>query len=212
MELALIVKYAKLIAGIAVAVVIAGLVALAFEKTYTHGYNVAKAAGDASLSGYKALVAQGDAKAASDAFGRYATDVKRGQVAEAGFINVQTASAGQAEAIKEQIDGVTQPHTQPASLVASQSSSTVTPVYSCVFSRGFVRLWNAAAGIADDSDRALQGASGTGAASDRSSSDATTDSGVSQADILDWFVDYANRAHGTENKLKGVRAALPSQQ
>ncbi|WP_175992325.1 hypothetical protein [Burkholderia vietnamiensis] len=212
MELSLIVKYAKALAGIAVAVVIAGLVALAFEKTYAHGYNVAKALGDKSLSDYKASISQASTQAASDAFGRYAADVTRGQAAESGFINVQTASAGQVTALKEQIDGVTQPPVRPAHPATVQSVKTATPVYSCVFSRGFVRLWNAAAGIADDSDRALQAGTGTGAAADGPSTDATTDSGVSQADILDWFVDYANRTHGTENKLKGVRAALPAQQ
>ena len=137
----------------------------------------------------------------------------RGQAAESGFLNVQSAATDQSVALKEHIDDVVQPPVlRPSRAVGVQSVATVTPVYSCVFSRGFVRLWNAAAGIADDSDRALPGGTDPGAAADGSGSDATTDSGVSQADILDWFVDYANRAHGTENKLKGVRAALPSQQ
>jgi hypothetical protein len=206
--MALISKYAKLLAGIVVAV----LLAFAFAKTYEHGYSVAQSIGDKNLSDYKAKIAQASASAASDAFGRYATDVTRGQSAESGFLSSQTTAFTQTTALKEQIDNVTPPPIIRAARATAQSAETVAPVYSCVFSRGFVRLWNAAAGIADDSDRALQGSTAPGSSADGSGSDATTDSGVSQADILDWFVDYANRAHGTENKLKGVRAALPAQQ
>jgi hypothetical protein len=201
-------SYVKLIAGI----VLAALVAFAFYETYQHGYGVAQSIGEKNLSDYKTQIAQANTAAATDAFGRYAADVTRGQAAESGFINVQTAGATRAEALKEQIDDVTQTPVVQSPRAAIQSAATVTPVYSCVFSRGFVRLWNAAADVADDSDRALQGSAGTGAPAGGPGPDATTDSGVSQADILDWFVDYANRAHGTEDKLKGVRAALPVSQ
>jgi hypothetical protein len=207
--MATISKYAKIIAGVVAAV----LLAFAFAKTYEHGYTVAQAIGDRNLSDYKASIQQASASAASDAFGKYATDVTRGQAAESGFLNVQSAADTQAVTLKEHIEDVSQPYIPaPQRAVSVQSDATVTPVYSCVFSRGFVRLWNAAAGIADDSDRALQGGTDSSAAADGSGSDATTDSGVSQADIIDWFVDYANRAHGTENKIKGVRAAVPTQQ
>ncbi|CAB3764168.1 hypothetical protein [Paraburkholderia humisilvae] len=206
--MAMISKYAKIIAGIVIAV----LLAFAFAKTYEHGYSVAQSIGDKNLSDYKASIQQASASAASDAFGKYAADVTRGQAAESGFLNVQSAAITESVALKEHIDDVTQPHVAaPQRAVNVQSAPTITPVYSCVFSLGFVRLWNAAAGIADDSDRALQGGTGPGTAADGPDADATTDSGVSQADILDWFVDYANRAHGTEDKLKGVRAALPAQ-
>lgn len=213
MELSLIGKYAKVLAGIVLAAAIAGLLAMAFGETYQHGYHVAKAEGDKALANYKASIAQASVSAASEAFGRYAADVTRGQAAESGFINVQTATAEEAKALKEQIDGVTQPPRVPTARVrSSQAVAGVTGSADCLFSRGFVRLWNAAAGAADDRNRALQASADTGVASDRSNADAAACSGVSQADILDWFVDYSNRAHGTENKLKAVREALPARQ
>jgi hypothetical protein len=213
MELSLIAKYAKVIVGIVIAVVIAALVGLAFEKTYQHGYNVAKALGDKSLSDYKASIAQASASAASDAFGRYAADVTRGQTAESGFLTARSFGAAQATVLKEHIDEVT---ASPVRAIQSgstrQSVASFPAVPQCLFTVGFVRLWNAAAGIADDRDRALQAGTGTGNAADGPGTDAATCSGVSQADIIDWFIDYSNRARDTENKLKGVRAALPVQQ
>ncbi|PVX80038.1 hypothetical protein [Paraburkholderia unamae] len=199
-------KYAKLVAGIVLAV----LLAFAFAKTYEHGYSVAQAIGEKNLADFKASSQQASASAASDAFGRYAADVTRGQAAEAGFLNDQSNGAVRATAIKEQIDDVTQPRVAqvPHSGTALVAAPAAT-AYDCAFSRGFVRLWNAAAGIADDSDAALQAGTHSSNAPGRSATDATVDSGVSQADILDWFVDYANRAHNTEDKLKAIRNLQP---
>jgi hypothetical protein len=198
---------------IAAAFALAALIGIAFWKTYDAGYDKAAAIGATNLANYKATIAQASAKAASVAFGRYAADVTRAQAAESGFLNIRRTDDNRAEALKEQIDAVSQPYVPaPPQLHNVQSAATVTPLYSCRFSIGFVRLWNAAAGIADDSDAALQASAYPGGVTGGSSSDATTDSGVSQADILHWFIDYANRAHGTENKLKAIRDLQPASQ
>ncbi len=204
--MAMISKYAKLVASL----VAAALIAFAFAKTYQHGFNVAEAKGNAALADYKAKQANAATSAASQAFGKYADDVLRGQRAESQFLADQGVTTTQIGALKEHIDAVAQPHVSPVSR-ASTAASAVT-VDRCVFTRGFVSVWNSAAGIADDADGALQNRAGTGSAAGASGTDAAADSGVSQQDILDWFVDYAARSRKTELKLKGVKAALPEQE
>ncbi len=215
MELGLIAKYAKVIGGIVLACVIAGLIAVAFGRTYEHGYKVAQAIGEKNLADYKASVGQASAKAAGDAFARYADGVGRGQAAAFGFLATRAVDNSNATALKEQIDGVSKPHVSPVSQQRSGKGAPSpgdAPAYRCEFSAGFVRLWNAAAGIPDDSAGALQGRPGPGNAAHASPADATADSGVSPADLLDWFVDYANRARGIERQLISVGGLQTAQQ
>lgn len=197
-------KCGKVLVGI----VVAALVAFAFAKTYQHGYSVAAARGDKALSDYRASVEHAAASAASDAFGRYAADVTRASAAESGYLTDQTAVTQSATAMKERIDHVVQPHRSPP----APGRKNDAPVVGCVFSRGFVRVWNDAAGIANDRDSAMPTSADPAAAVVRPDADAAADSGVSQADILDWFVDYATRARNTESKLRAVKAALPEQE
>lgn len=197
-------KYAKLVAGIAVA----ALVVFAFAKTYQHGYSVAAARGDKALADYRASVEHAAASATSDAFGRYAADVTRASAAESGYLNVQTAVTQSATVLKERIDHVAEPHRSP-SAPGQQSDA---PVVGCIFSRGFVRVWNDAAGIADAGDSAVSTSTDPTGSVVGPDADAAADSGVSQADVLAWFVDYAARARNTESKLKAVKAALPEQE
>lgn len=197
-------KYGTLLAGIAVAM----LLQFAFAKTYQHGYSVAAARGDKELADYRASVEHTSALAASDAFGRYAADVTRASAAESGYLTVHTAVAQNTMALKERIDHVSQPHRSPP----APGPKNDAPVAGCFFSRGFVRVWNDAAGIATAVDSAMPTSADSAVAVVGPDSDAAADSGVSQADILDWFVDYASRASDTEQKIKAVREAQPNEQ
>ncbi|OXI36754.1 hypothetical protein [Burkholderia aenigmatica] len=199
-------KYVKVVAAIAAA----ALIAFAFAATYQHGYGVAEAKGNQALSDYKARQASESATAASQAFGKYADNVLRGQHAEVQFLTDQGATTAQIGTLKEHIDAVAQPHVSPPPRTSTAAS--VVTIDRCVFTRGFVSVWNAAAGIADGADGALQVRAGSGSVAGASDTDAAADSGVSQQDVLDWFVDYAARARKTELKLKGVKAALPEQE
>ncbi len=199
-------KYAKVIAVIAAA----ALIAFAFAATYQHGYGVAEAKGKQALSDYKARQASDSAAAASQAFGKYADNVLRGQHAEVQFLADQGTTTAQIGTLKEHIDAVAQPHVSPVPR-ATAAGSAVT-VDRCVFTRGFVRLWNAAAGIPDSADGALQASTDSGGIAGIVGPDAATDSGVSQQDVLDWFTDYAARSRNTESQLKGVKAAVPDQE
>ncbi|MCA8016174.1 hypothetical protein LGM38_29465 [Burkholderia vietnamiensis] len=197
-------KYAKVVASIVVAV----LIVFAFAKTYQHGYSVAAAHGDKALADYRVSVEHAAASAASDAFGRYAADVTRASAAESGYLTVQSTVAQTATALKERIDHVAQPHRSPP--VPGPNNDA--PVVGCVFSRGFVRVWNDAAGIADVGDFPVPTSADPADAVVGPDADAAADSGVSQADVLAWFVDYAARSRDTESKLKAVKAALPQQE
>lgn len=191
-------KYAKVLAGIGALL----LLAFAMGASYQHGYTVAQTKGEADLNAYKAQQTQASLSALGGAFQGYVANVARGQQAESRFLGIQQSADDQAKSIKGAIDAVTQPRAMP--LVSSQERV----VYRCVFSPGFVRLWNAAAGL-DAGSAELLGAAPAGSASNASAADATADSGVSQGDILDWFVDYSNRARRVEGQLNAVIAAHP---
>ncbi|WP_175857085.1 hypothetical protein [Burkholderia anthina] len=199
-------KYAKVVAAIAAA----ALIAFAFAATYQHGYGVAEAKGNQALSDYKAKQSSDSAAAASQAFGKYADNVLRGQHAEVQFLADQGTTTTQIGNLKEHIDAVAQPHVSPVPHAAATASAVT--VARCVFTRGFVRLWNAAAGIPDSADGALQASTDSGGIAGIVAPDAAADSGVSQQDVLDWFTDYAARSRSTESKLKGVKAAVPDQE
>jgi hypothetical protein len=193
-------------AGIAIVAALA--IAFACVQIYDFGFRNAQVIGQNNLDAYKAQINSAAASSVSAAFADYASGVGRGQAAESQFFTDQSAADAHAHSLKEQIDVVAQPHVV-APRAASGQPDAVQPVRECIFSRGFVRLWNAAAGITDDSDGALQAGSDSGSAGNGPGTDAATDSGVSQRDVIDWFVDYANRAHGTEDKLKAIRNLLP---
>lgn len=194
------------------ALLLAVLIGTAFWETYEAGYDKAAAIGSANLANYKAQMSQAAASAASGAFADYANHVGQGQAAESQFFLDQHANDVQSAALKDHIDEVAQPHIAlPPRPLVVQSVASASPVRECVFSWGFVRLWNAAAGIADGSDAVPSSADPSGAAG-VPSANAAADSGVSQADILDWFVDYANRAHSTEAKLTSIRGLQPASQ
>ena len=191
---------------LALSLVIAAAIGLAFYKTYEFGYRNAQAVGNSQLAQYKDSIDHAQAANAQDAFAKYAKGVQSGQAAEAQFFTTTQAESTQAAAIKGQIDAVAQPHI-PVTLVSSLSSGASTePVYRCVFSRGFVRLWNAATGATDDSGSAVPAGSDSSGPALGAGSDEAADSGVSQADILDWLVDFANIKRTDENKLKAIRS------
>jgi hypothetical protein len=203
--------YLKVGKGIAIALAIAlvcAAIGFVCVEIYDFGFRNAETIGQKNLSDYKASIDSAAASSVSAAFADYASGVGRAQATESQFFTDQSAADAHARSLKEQIDVVAQPHVV-APRAASGQPDAVQPVRECIFSRGFVRLWNAAAGITDDRDGALQAGSDSGSAADGPGSDAAADSGVSQRDVIDWFVDFANRAHGTEDKLKAIRNLQP---
>lgn len=194
--------YIKVLAGIALAVVLAAVLA----KTYDFGFRNAQTIGDKQLAEYKQQQNSAAASSVQAEFADYASGVARGQAAETKFFVDQQAGDTHAAALKEHIDEVAQPHVAaPPVAQTSQPSASDAPVYRCVFSRGFVRLWNAAAGVSDVSSDALQAGSDPGVPALGTGTDEVADSGVSQRDIIDWLVDYANVKRTDEAKLSAIR-------
>jgi hypothetical protein len=195
--------YIKAIVGIVLAVVLAAVLA----KTYDFGFRNAQAIGEKTLADYKQQQISAAASSVQAAFATYASGVDRGQAAETKFIIDQQAGDTHAAALKEHIDEVAQPHVAaPPVLRTAQLSAPDAPVYRCVFSLGFVRLWNAAAGVSDVSGGSVQAGSDPGVAALGTGTDQAADSGVSQRDLLDWLVDYANVKRADEAKLNAIRS------
>lgn len=193
--------YLKVIGGVLIAIVIG----FAFTKTYDFGFQNAQTIGDKNLANYKASIDTATASSVSAAFADFASGVARGQATETQFIADQHADDTRAADLKEQIDHVAQPHvTAPQRPVTAASANAADPVYRCVFSRGFVRLWNAAAGASDASDAAVPSGSDSGSAALDAGTDEAADSGVSQRDLIDWLVDFANVKHADERKLSAI--------
>lgn len=184
--------------AVAVSVALAlGGAALAYKRGYAHGFDTAKAQGDLALNTFQLAQAHAKTAAAQLANDRYAAAVTRANQAEQALLATRTQLAQQQHRAQEQIDAVTQ--TYRTSLAAAPQ-----PLPRCVFTRGFVRLWN---------DRAAASADGAGALPSGSTApgtDPTTDpgdaldSGLSQADLLDWFSDYATRSRSLEAQLNAV--------
>lgn len=194
--------YAKWFAAIAIPVAIAALIGLVLNRAYQRGYTAAEVVGQRNLAHYQLQQSQAATQAASAAFGKYTEQVTRNGAIEAGFIGQQSKQAANVAILKGNIDAVTRPRrTEPAHSPAADGNR-------CVFSGDFVRLWNAAA-ESGTGDRALPASTAAGVAPDATRADAAACSGVSPADILDWFIDYAARSHGVEHQLNAVLDAVP---
>ncbi|VVE59820.1 hypothetical protein PCA31118_00026 [Pandoraea captiosa] len=194
-------KYAKVLVGIVGLVLYAASLTMAYE----HGLTVAQAKGDRALSELQRQQAQASVSALSGTFQGYVANVARGQQAEGKFVLAVSASDTQKSILKGAIDAVSQPRHERQPVASDRIE------YRCVFSNGFVRLWNAAAGL-DAGHGGLPDSAPVAGTEHDSGEDAAIDSGVSQADLLDWFVDYSNRARHVESQLNGVIDAYPNEE
>ncbi|WP_175948582.1 hypothetical protein [Burkholderia pyrrocinia] len=189
-------EYAKALTVIGVAVVIA----FAGAAGYEHGYHVAKTSGDLALSEQRETQQKAAADAARIADDRYATEVDRGNRAAQALIVAQQQIDHLTSTAKGKIDAVTQ--TYRPTLAANPE-----PLPRCVFTRGFVRVWN---GVAVDAGAdPVPDSSAAGGANAATGADDALDSGVSQADLLDWFTDYAahnRRIDAQLNKVLDIEA------
>jgi len=187
----------KLIA-VAVSVAFAfGSVTLAYNRGYAHGFDTAKTQGDLALHTFQLAQARATAAATQAANDQYAAEVTRANQAEQALLTTRTQLAQQQHRAQEQIDAVTQ--TYRISLTTAPS-----PLPRCVFTRGFVRLWNDRAAASADGAGALPTSNATADAHAATDPADALDSGLSQADLLDWFSDYAERTRSIEAQLNAV--------
>lgn len=161
---------------------------------YLAGYHHARTAGEAELAAYRLEVSEAGRKATAAALD---TERRLSRLAEGlGY-----------RLLQEQAD-----HRQTAARLTGEINRVTTqyrrapaaplePAPACVFTHGFVRVWNESANPAG---QPVSAAGDAGAAAGAASTDDTLDSGVSQADILAHRIDSAARCRDIESRLNAL--------
>lgn len=177
---------------------------------YRGGHNDAKRDGDAALSTlqsafdtYKTEQATLENAALRAWAKRYQEQVAAGQHAEASYLEQIAQLESQNKQLQGQINDVTQ------RWIDEKGKSH--PI-ECVFTRGFVRQYNAALGYDNasvdtgHSDTAAATGTGTGAASGQPEAADTwlRDSGVSQRDVLANVIDNAKQCRIWRSQINGL--------
>ena len=179
--------------------VVAGFIGLVGFCGHQIGYGQAEAEGRAAISILKAEQSEKDRRAA-DAYGKaladrladYQDEVARGNALETQLLAREKQYSAEARNLRKKIGHATK-----------NSALTLDP--------DVVRLLNEAAGV-DLPEHPLPGALCLAGPSGGAGGCAAPDgrvldphSGVTQADLAAWFVDYAKRCRGMENRLSGWR-------
>lgn len=181
-----------IVALVSVALFAAGEFAV-YEWGYTKGFGVAQTAGNTALSTYKQTAQAAQATAVATANQDYYSAMAKANQAEQALMDATRQLASQSQQIKEQVDAVTHTYRPSPNVPAG-------PLPQCVFTRGFVRLWNDAIG-ANNRASAVQGSTAVTVSGTTPTTDDAVNSGLSQADILDWVIDYGARNQSVEKQL-----------
>jgi hypothetical protein len=163
---------------------------------YHAGYRTAKTQGDLALSQYQHTQQAALAQAQQQASQAFTGQLDQNYSAEQRFLN-----ATHALSFDQQQEHLDARFSTIKSIRLSRPSRNA--VYRCVFSRRFVRLWNAASGV-HTGIHSMQASGTTAITAATSRTTDALDSGVSQADLLAWFIDYAHRARKIEAQLNAV--------
>ena len=182
------------------ALLLLGVVCIVGGALYNKGYVAGEAIGEAAVSALKTKHAEekrrdADAygKALADTLDKYKAEVARGNALAGAMIEEREQHAREAETLERRI-----------AAVAGGGTHT--------FSREFVCMLNAAAGV---HDAAVPGALCTGGADAAGTACAAFGpglleqfDGVSEADLLAWFIKYADRCRSLETTVSGWQALL----
>ena len=179
--------------------VVAGFIGLVGFSGYQIGYGKAEAEGQAVVNALKVEQSERDRRAA-EAYGKaladrladYQDEVARGKALETKLRAQEKQYAADARKLKKRI-------------------ANATKNAACTLEPDVVRVLNEAAGV-DLPEHPLPGAACPASPSGGVGNCTAPDgrvlgpySGVSQADLAAWFVDYARRCRGMENRLSGWR-------
>lgn len=196
--------------GILIALALIGALYGLYHWGYRGGHSDAKRNGDAALSmlqsafdTYKTEQATLENAALRAWAKRYQEQVAAGQQAEASYLEQIAQLESQNKQLQGQINDVTQ------RWIDEKGKSH--PI-ECVFTRGFVRQYNAALGYDNasvdtgHSDATAATVIGTGAASGQpEAADAwLRDSGVSQRDVLANIIDNAKQCRSWRSQINGL--------
>lgn len=196
--------------GMLIALALVGVLYGLYHWGYRGGHSDAKRDGDVALSTlqsafdtYKTEQATLENAALRAWVKRYQEQVAAGHQAEAAYLEQVSLLENQNQKLKEKIDDVTQ------RWIDEKGKSH--PI-ECVFTRGFVRQYNAALGYdnasvdAGHSDATAAAGTGTGAASGQpEAADAwLRNSGVSQRDVLANIIDNAKQCRIWRGQINGL--------
>lgn len=161
---------------------------------YLAGYHHARTVGTAELAAYRLEVNEAGRKAAAAAQDTERRLNRRAEELGYRLLQEQASHQQTATRLTGEIHRVTTQYRRAP-------AAPLEPVPHCVFSAGFVRVWNESASPAG---QPVPAASDTGAAAGAASADDTLDSGVSQADILAHRIDSAARCRDIESRLTAL--------
>ena len=196
--------------GMLIALALVGALYGLYHWGYRGGHSDAKRDGDVALSTlqsafdtYKTEQATLENAALRAWAKRYQEQVAAGHQAEAAYLEQVSLLENQNQQLKEKIDDVTQ------RWIDEKGKSH--PI-ECVFTRGFVRQYNAALGYDNasvdtgHSDATAAAGTGTGAASGQpEAADAwLRNSGVSQRDVLANIIDNAKQCRIWRSQINGL--------
>lgn len=184
----------------AMVLVVAGLLAV-LSAAYRAGYTTATAEGKAALEKLRSEHGQAETERALQA----AADAK----AAATALREQTQRADQAAAQlaaqqrqhRQTTDRLTGEIARVNDLYQAALDAPPEPLPACVFTRGFVRVWNEATGAAVPAAEHPGGAAATppdARAADR------LDAGINRADLLRHHVRYAEQCKGIADQLNAL--------
>ncbi|HFK4062747.1 TPA: hypothetical protein ACG1UU_000099 [Kluyvera ascorbata] len=196
--------------GILIALALVGALYALYHWGYRGGHNDAKRDGDAALSRlqsafdtYKIEQTALENAALKAWAKRYQEQVAAGHRSEADYLQQVAQLESQNEQLKEKIDDVTQ------RWIDEKGKSH--PI-ECVFTRGFVRQYNAALGYADASvDTSHAGSAttavagvGTAPRPPETPDAGLRDSGVSQRDVLANIIDNAKQCRVWRSQINNL--------
>jgi hypothetical protein len=175
---------------------------------WDQGYAKAYAEADAALQKLKRLHAEEIALRAVVAERDAKTAAQRLREAQVRYDQLASELADTQRENRQTTDRLTGEIARVTTLYRQARDAAPEPVPACVFTRGFVRVWDEATGAAlpvpADPDRAAAPAASAGAAEQ-------LDSGLGQADVLGHHARYAEQCRNTAAQLNRLIDALEAQ-
>lgn len=159
---------------------------------YVLGHRSAQAKGEAALADLKRDHALLRADAASQTLDKERRLTAIANQLGAQLLQERAQHAQEADQLKRRINRVTSQY-RPA------PGAPLQPAPRCVFTNGFVGVWNGAIGAG-----AVPATGSAAGAVDAADPAEALDSGVQQADVLDHITDYGQRCRDIESQLNRV--------
>jgi hypothetical protein len=176
------------------ALALASVMALAGSVLgYRIGHQGAADAGEAKLQALKAEHAKTDAAATAERLQQERAMVRFANQAGAQLLAERSLHDQEVQQLKGRIARVTNQY-RPA------PDAPLQPAPRCVFTNGFVGVWNAAIGAGTGVGE-LPSSVAPGGTDGSASADEALDSGVRPADVLAHHADYGQRCRGIESQL-----------